>query len=159
MVKKASGVEGFRSFTIVGANKHGGCKTKFGVKGKGGRYISRNPAGAAKKAFTELCRTKKIRGVCTLIITIKETTKESNGKVFSYKLKRNKLKTPIIMMEGTDKEYVIEYTTTIKAQKSAVECDSKKKGQTRGRKKKKTAKNYKLSANNVRKIKKKSKKN
>lgn len=159
MVKKASGKDGYRSFTIISAGKHGSCKTKFGLKGNGGRYISRNASGAARKAFTELCRTKRIRGVCTLIITIKETTTGSNGKVYTYKLKRNKLKQPIIMMEGTDKEYVIEYNTTIKSVKTPVDCPDNKKGQTRGRKKRKTTRKHKLYPNNVKKMYNSSKKN
>ena len=48
MVKSSSGVEGLRSFTIVDVTKHGGCRTKF----TGGLYKSRNPVGAARKAFT-----------------------------------------------------------------------------------------------------------
>ena len=87
MVKNASGKDGYRSFTVIDVGKHGGCKTKF----RAGRYINKTPVGAAKKAFTEHCRTKKIRGVCTLIITVRETTSGSKKNVFSYKLSRKKL--------------------------------------------------------------------
>ena len=77
MVKNASGKEGYRSFTVLEVGKHGGCKTKF----KGGKYVSKNPGSAVKKAFRELCRVKRIRGVCTLVVTIRETTKNSSKKV------------------------------------------------------------------------------
>ena len=152
MVKKSSGKQGYRAFTIVNANKHGGCPTKFGLKGKGGRYVSKTPANAARKAFTELCRTKRIRGVCTLIVTIRETTKNSKHKMFSYKLKRNKLSTPMIMMEGTDREYVIAYNTTMKSIKLPINCQPEKKGKTRGRRLKRTARRRVLTGNNVRRL-------
>lgn len=146
MVKK-SGSDGFRSFTVVKVGKHGSCKTK----GQGGRFINKTPAGAAKKAFSEFCRTKRIKGICTLIVTIKETTAGSVGKVFTYKLNRIKLKEPIIRFEGSDKEYVIEYQSKIKSITVPVEC--KKPGQTRGRALKRTSKRNKIKANNVRRIK------
>ena len=145
MVKSASGKEGYRSFTIVQVGKHGGCKTKF----NGGRYKGRNPAAAARKAFTELCRIKRIRGVCTLVVTLQETTQGSKKNVVSYRLRRRKLDRPLIMMEGTNKEYVIEYTTAIKS--TNVPQDCRKPGQSRGRKKKKTSRKGRKSGNNVRK--------
>ena len=146
MVKKSKGRDGYRSFTVVKVGKHGSCKTK----GKGGRFINKTPGGAAKKAFSEFCRTKRIRGVCTLIVTIQETTKGSVGKVFSYKLNRMKLKDPIIRLEGTNNEYVIEYQTKIKS--ISVPEDCKNPGQTRGRRLKRTIKRNRKSANNVRKM-------
>ena len=83
MVKK-SGKVGYRSFTVVQVTKTGGCKTKF----HGGRYVGRNPVGAARKAFNDFCRVKRIKGVCALVVTVKETTSGSKGKVFSYKLNK-----------------------------------------------------------------------
>jgi hypothetical protein len=149
-----------RSFTVVGVGKHGSCKTKFGKKDYGGRYTSKGgPAGAAKKAFSELCRTKRIKGVCTLIVTIRETTKNSNKKMFTYKLKRNKLAVPKIMREGTDKEYVINYEVKSSSMKDSVACPEDKRGQTRGRRLKRTARKTRLSPNNVRRKYKKSKRN
>lgn len=147
-----------RSFTVVGVGKHGSCKTKFGKKDHGGRYTSkRGPDVAAKKAFSELCRTKRIKGVCTLIVTIRETTKNSAKKLFKYKLKRRKLDTPMIMREGTDKEYVINYKVSSESLKDDIACPDEKKGQTRGRRLKRTARKTKLSPNNVRRKLKKSK--
>ena len=144
MVKNASGKNGYRSFTILEVGKHGSCKTKFG----GGKYISKQPGSAAKKAFRELCRIKRIRGVCSLIVTIRETTQDSNKKVYSYKCQRKKLQQPKIMMEGTDSEYVIEYKMEAKSVNVPSNC--KKPGQTRGRRKKYTSKKNRKSANNVR---------
>ena len=147
MVRKSNGRVGYRSFTVVEVGKHGSCKTK----GKGGRFVNKTPVGAARKAFSEFCRTKRIRGVCTLIVTIRETTQGSSGKVYTYKLNRMKLKNPLIRLEGTNNEFVIEYETKVKAVNSPVEC--KQPGQTRGRALKRTIKKNKMRANNVRRMK------
>ena len=82
MVKSSSGKRGLRSFAILGATRQGACKTKS----RRGRYIARNPANAAKKAFNQLCRVKRIRGMCTLFLTIQETTQGSAHKKYTYKL-------------------------------------------------------------------------
>ena len=145
MVKNASGKHGYRSFTVLEVGKHGGCKTKFG---KGGKYISKNPGSAVKKAFKELCRIKRIRGICTLVVSIRETTQDSNKKVYSYKCQRKKLEQPKIMMEGTNNEYVIEYKIEAKSIKGHLPC--KNPGQSRGRRKKYTSKKNRKSANNIR---------
>ena len=133
MVKKGK-KSGYRSFTVVRVGKHGSCKTK----GNGGRFISAAPQGAAKKAFSEFCRTKRIRGVCTLLVTIRETTTGSRSKEYTYKLNRRKLKDPVVRLEGTDKEYLIEYTTDIKSVKGEIPC--KREGQSKGRPMKRTSK-------------------
>ena len=124
-----------RSFAVVNVGKHGGCKTKFHP----GRYLSTTPVGAAKKAFNELCRVKKIRGVCTLYVSVKETTKGSKNKVFTYKLRRNKLKEPVVRHPaGLKKPFVIEYQVTAKAASGDHPC--LRPGQSRGKPKKRTAK-------------------
>ena len=148
MVKNASGKQGYRSFTVVGVGKQSGCKTKF----HGGKYVSRTASGAARKAFSELCRIKKIRGVCTLTVSVKETTQGSSKKVYTYKLNRHRLKKPMIMQEGTDNEYVIQYGVKGKSLKGRKVVPSKKcksKKQTRGRMSKRT-KGKRNSTNNVR---------
>ena len=144
MVKSSSGKSGLRSFAIVGATRQGACKTKS----RRGRYVGRTPAGAARKAFNQLCRVKRIRGICTLFLTIQETTQGSAHKMFTYKLARRKLKSPLIMMEGTEKEFVIEYGVTVKSTSAPKDC--KKPGQSRGRMKKRTARKTRKSPNNVR---------
>ena len=148
MVVKKSGEDGYRSFTVVDASKHGGCKTK----GKGGRYISRTPFGATKKAFNELCRVKKIRGVCTLTISVRETTVGSKGKIFTYKMHRRKLKEPIIRLEGTKNEFVIEYVVEGHKAKTHGSCKNKDKGQSVGQMARKTKRKGRLSANNARRL-------
>ena len=149
------GKTGYRSFTLVGASKTAQCKTK----GYGGRFINKKPAEAARKAFSDLCRTKNIRGVCTLYVTMRDTTKggKNNGKEYTYKLQRVKLAKPMIMREGTDNEYVIEYKPVIKAvlRGESIKCklnNNANPGQTRGRAKRRTAKKTRVTANNVRKM-------
>ena len=135
MVKSSSGKENMRSFVVMGVTRQGGCDTKY----KKGRFIGRNPVGAARKAFNGFCRVKRIRGVCTLTVTVQETTAGSSKKSFTYKLNRKKLKTPKVMMEGTDKEYVIEYGVTAKSSIVLVNCKSSAKSKTRGRMAKRTS--------------------
>ena len=43
--------------------------------------ILQTPVSAALKAFNQLCRVKKIRGVCTSTVTVQETTRGSDGKI------------------------------------------------------------------------------
>lgn len=155
MVRK-NGKEGYRSFTLVGASKTAAqCKTK----GRGGRFINRTPAEAARKAFSELCRTKNIRGVCTLFLTMRDTTQggKNKGKMYTYKVQRMKLKKPMIMLEGTDNEYVIEYKPRVLSvmKGDAIKCNATRTdrpGQTRGRAKRRTAKKTRVSPNNVRQM-------
>jgi len=145
MAKSASGKEK-RSFTVVEVRRVDGCATKFKVKGDTGRYLSNDARGASKKAFTTLCRIKRIRGQCALVITMKETTQGSAGKEFTYKLNRKKLETPIVLGDRT-----YEYETVVKSvkDKSSLTCKSDK-GKSSGPMKSKKSK----KVSNVSKVKK-----
>ena len=113
--------EGVRSFTVVElmkpaqltAKRHSMKKTGL-TNDDGGRFESKDPAGAARKAFNQACRDKNIKGQCTLVVKLQETTAGSRKKVYTYKLKRIKLKKPIIMVRG-GVEYPIEYDTKIES--------------------------------------------
>lgn len=107
-----------RSFCISAVQNVSGCVTKFAP----GRYLSGNPGSAAKKAFTRLCNLKNIKGKCTFVVTVKETTSGSKGKEFTYKIERSKLKKPLIMMEGTDNEFKIEFETKAKKHAQIEKC-------------------------------------
>ena len=130
-----------RTFKVVNAVNTDGCATKF----KHGRYTG-NPQSAARKAFTRLCNLKNVKGKCTLYITVQETTQGSGkvemnndnnkkGKVVkkqkSYLVERVKLKEPVVMFEGTDKEFKREYATKSKSVKSVPAC-GKKRPRTKG---------------------------
>ena len=124
-----------RTFTVIGAFNHNGCSTKIR---KNTTYTG-TPMSAAKKAFTELCRVKSIRGVCTLYVVIREKTAGSKKKIYSYFLKRSKLKNPIKRLEGTKNEYSIMFSNSIKSKMvpSFSKCTNHK--QSKGRMKKKTS--------------------
>ena len=83
-----------RSFTVEAAKDSNGKVTNFANKDYSGRYLNRNPAGAAKKAATQLCRDKKVKGTCVMTLHMRETTQNSKHKVFRYKLTRKKLAEP-----------------------------------------------------------------
>lgn len=138
---KRSNNSNVRTFKVVDAVNTDGCATKF----KHGRYTG-NPQGAARKAFTRLCNLKNVKGKCTLYITMQETTQGSGkvemnndnnkkGRVVkkqkSYLVERVKLKEPVVMFEGTDKEFKRLYATKSKAVKSIPAC-GKKRPRTRG---------------------------
>lgn len=111
--RKRSKSSSKRTFTIHDARKTDGCPTKFKNKDYSGVYVSSNPAGAAKKALTQLCRVKNIKGQCSLFLTMRETTQGSKKKAKTYKVSREKLKNPIEL-----KGRVIEYQNKSKSVKS-----------------------------------------
>lgn len=98
--------EGQRSFTLIK------MKTRQKIKSKeDGRYISKTVEGAAKKAFMRECRRSKIRGQCTIFITLRETTQGKTKYIYKYKMKRIKLKTPLIIFKNGTKikiQYKVE---------------------------------------------------
>jgi len=100
---------GKRSFTIVEMKSRQKLKSK-----KNGRYISKSSKGAAIKAFNRECRESKIKGVCTFMITIRETTRGSKKTIYQYKVNRRLIKgCPLIIKKG-DTNVIIRYTTTAK---------------------------------------------
>lgn len=150
MVKSSSGKTGMRSFEVVASLKYG----KGVTKSRPGRYISRNPVGAAKKAFNRLCRVKKIVGRCNMTVTVKEITRGSKGKEYHYKLLRKKLSVPKVVQRD-NAEYVVEYHVTAKSVDNPKKTGQIKNNSTfktrrsRGRMAKKTKKKKRLSINNV----------
>ena len=79
---------------------------------------------------------------------MRETTKGSAGKLFTYKLNRMKLREPIIRLEGTPNEFVIAYASKIRSVSNPPPC--KKTGQTGGRRLKRTIRKNRMRPNNVR---------
>ena len=65
-----------------------------------------------RKAFNASCRAKSIKGQCTLEVTLKETTRNGDEKIFKYVCKRIKLPEPRIVKFGKN-EVKIEYDTRI----------------------------------------------
>ena len=125
-----------RSFAIVGVQKENGCDTKFNNES---RLVGANPRSAAQKAFSRLCNLKRVKGKCTLIVTVEDTTRgySKKGKKYTYKVDRRKLAKPIVLQKGTNAEYKIKYA--VSAKKASVRVNPKGKcGKTSGPMKKTT---------------------
>ena len=79
-----------------------------------GRYISANPSGAARKAFTQYSRNKSLNNA---IIIMRETTRGvDNDKLYKYKVSRKKLDPPV----ETERNGIVvtyKYKTVVKAKK------------------------------------------
>jgi hypothetical protein len=83
-----------RTFTVIEVSTvHGVVK---GRENLGGLYKSPTPISAAKKAASKICSMSKIKGQCTLFVTVQEITQGSAHKTYRYKVKRVKHKTTII---------------------------------------------------------------
>jgi hypothetical protein len=93
-----------RSFTLVKVSTASGPKGKSNL---GGRFISKTPVAAARKAASRVCRESNIRGV-----HIKETTQGGAGKVFIYKVSR---KVEPREVERDGKIIMYKYKTVAKA--------------------------------------------
>jgi hypothetical protein len=128
--RKSSMKSGERSFTIEMASHVDGCPTKFSRKDFSGRYISRNPSGAASKALTQLCNVKKVKGQCTLFLKMKETTQGSKRKEYLYNVKREKLSKPVEITNGV----MVEYKNVVKSRDSMPNCKKSHKSSGRMRK-------------------------
>ena len=138
VVSKVSGKD--KNFKVVSVLSNSGCSTKFNSDGRYSSDKTGTPLPAAKKAFSELCRVKKVRGQCTFYVTLEESFRGSNKKQFTYMLKRVKLDEPVLLGSG-DNSRVIEYKVVGKAmspEEIKMACSSNKK-QSRGVMKKKSA--------------------
>ena len=123
MSSKSKSSKSKRSFTVSDARHVDSCKTKYLVKGEAGRFKNHNPAAAAKKAFSGLCKVKKIKGACALLVKIRETTQNSKKKEFAYKCSRKKLPEPVTLNGRT-----YEFETRIKSVKRMPEkCKKSRK--------------------------------
>ena len=100
-----------RSFTIVHVAAPG-QKYKSKSFQSMGRYLG-EPVSAAKKAFRRICKDKRIKGQCTLTITMKETTRGSDKSLYSYRLKRVKKAAPLVRTLPDGSEVVYKYDTTV----------------------------------------------
>lgn len=96
-----------RSFTVIAMVKSG---KKLGVSG--GRYISKNPYSAAKKAFSQYYREHPVSGRFSLEVHLKETTQNSSHKIFKYRI--TKVNEPkVVIRDGQTIQY--KYTVKIRS--------------------------------------------
>jgi len=128
-----------KNYKVVSVLSKDGCDTKFNSSGRYSSDKSGTPLPAAKKAFSELCRVKNIRGQCTFFVTVEESYRGSNKKQFSYMMKRMKRPEPVLLGSGKDAR-VIEYQVEGKSMSPEEIKKACSKKQTRGPMKKKTAK-------------------
>lgn len=99
-----------RSFTVVSVQSR---TYRIGKNETGGRFISKNPASAARKAVNGICRRMNLTS-CSMTIRVMETTRGSNNKVYGYNVKR--VKSPMMVeRDGVFIEY--KYNTISKALK------------------------------------------
>lgn len=83
-----------RRFTVVEVSTiHGSVK---GRENLGGIFKNNTPVEAAKKAASRICASTKIHGQCTLIITVREITRGSANKEYTYKVKRFRSDTTVL---------------------------------------------------------------
>jgi hypothetical protein len=99
-----------RSFTVTKVVTAGG-RSK-GRSNLGGRYLSSTPANAAKKAGSQICRASRIKGQCSLIIHLRETTQNSAHKDYVYKVRR--VHDPVTV-ERAGEEITYNYKMSVKS--------------------------------------------
>jgi hypothetical protein len=92
-----------RSFTIVDIKG-----IKKGQECLGGRYLSEQPSSAAKKAAQKVCQACGVKGVCSLVISVRETTRGGNGKVYTYKASREK-SDKVVVRNGVEIHYKYQF--------------------------------------------------
>ena len=107
-----------RQFVVTRAQKTGqkGQNTKFN---KNDTYAGKTPVSAARKAFNDLCKMKKIKGQCAMNVTVKEIRATPSGspsmrdgkyvsgddyKAYKYRLKRKK-DPKVVMRNGVAVKY------------------------------------------------------
>ena len=98
-----------RVFDVYGIGDYNGQKIKF----KKGRYVTRDPAGSAKKAFSQIIKFNDITSG-SIVIAIQERTRNSKNKIKIYTVERYLLQNPKIFKKDTSKQYTIKYDTHIK---------------------------------------------
>ena len=72
-------------------------------------YHNSVPSGAARKAFSAVCRHKQLKGECGMTVNVKQKNKD---KEYSYSVYRSKLETPKELLGRT-----IEYEVYCKSNK------------------------------------------
>ena len=115
-----------RTFTISSATTVKGCKTKIP---RNSRYLG-TAVAAAKKAHTVLCGRKRIKGSCTFIITMRETTQGSAKKLYTYKVTRRLLDEPVELDNGVSFDYEVIAKKATRKKKSK-NCRKQSSGRIR----------------------------
>jgi len=101
-----------RSFTIVKINS---SDRRVKSNSVGGRFQSTDPASAAKKAGSSICRQNNINSAIKFKVAIRETTQGSAHKIFVYSFSR--FYNPRIVMRS-GKQIAYEFETKVKSLKN-----------------------------------------
>lgn len=109
MVKKVNPktkkVEDYRSFTVEGSS----------IGFEEGKFVSRNPGGAAKKVARKLHKLIETDSKYSRFnnnevqFILRETTVGSSHKTLAYQAHKNKLATPVVRTLPNGKEYTITH--------------------------------------------------
>ena len=110
-----------RSFTTIKIISN---DRRINSKNVGGRFQSANPASAAKKAGSSICRQYNINKSIKFNISIQEITRGSNNKIFTYTFSR-KYNPVTVMRSGQQITY--EFETKVKSLTRSVHRDGRKK--------------------------------
>jgi hypothetical protein len=102
-----------RSFTIETVTLRG--NTRSSPRFAGGRFISSTPSSAAKKAFSQIYRELGRPKNLSIVIEIRETTRNSKKKLYKYRVTKKSSAQKLVERDGEIITY--EYTTSIKSLK------------------------------------------
>lgn len=83
---------------------------------KGGTFKGVRPNQVAVKAFNSHCRSLGLKGKCKKTFTIKEITRGSDNKEFTYVGERKKLSKPRVISRGGS-EYKVNFETSVRKAK------------------------------------------
>ena len=89
----------------------GSKRTFTNVEIKGSRFVSVSPSGAASKAYSAATRGMEKKPT-SKVIELKETTRDSKGKTYKYKVERITLKKPVVLELGC-KTITKKFTTKV----------------------------------------------
>jgi hypothetical protein len=129
---------GKRSFQIKVAKKEGKEGEEHSIDGKN-RYVSKSPAGAARKAASRVFREcyKGVDEECKIYLVIRETTKDSKKTEYSYLATRSKSNEDRVCTFNKDKEgggkstdINFKYNVTLKSDREAKVRKTKKEEET-----------------------------
>jgi len=97
-----------RSFTIESIQKYKSGKVNY----VGGRFLSETPSAAARKAFTKAYHHLHSKGPLSLKVCMRETTRGSVKKEYTYRVTRKSEK---VEVERNGETIVYNFTTKIKS--------------------------------------------
>jgi len=102
-----------RTFTIIGVTTAGGVPKN--TSSLGGLFKSKTPVSAAKKAARHVCAANNMKGGCTLIVRLRESTRSSKHKEYLYKVKRTRKETTVTKRTPENKKVKVVFKFVTKA--------------------------------------------